>query len=285
MKGWFVYYLLLPLVVGYLMPNKWRGRKCYHYYDGEVAEMKVLRVSREISVLRAKIKPNAEVFFCESCGTEHIKWMGRCPACKEWNTVKPFRAARSVPTSLDPRATAAARSKAVIPSNLKPLPVPVASNVQTGRWLLSDAAVGGSMMTQLSSVSSDANAFDRLKLFSEEINRVLGGGLVKGSVVLLAGDPGIGKSTLLLQLASGMTNNSDQTAGASVVYISGEENPQQIALRAKRLGLNQNHIYLICDVDIDQAISTISASFEDLPSLVIYVNNFIDINRFYCPNL
>jgi DNA repair protein RadA/Sms len=94
--------------------------------------------------------------------------------------------------------------------------------------------------------------------FSAEVNRVLGGGLVVGSVTLCAGEPGIGKSTLFMQLASSVASSS---SSSSVVYVSGEENKEQIALRAKRLGLSVKDIYLICDIDVD----TIIQSVLDLP--------------------
>jgi len=93
----------------------------------------------------------------------------------------------------------------------------------------------------------------RLALTSNETNRVLGGGLVKGSAVLLAGEPGVGKSTLMMQLAEDVASR-----WGPVVYVSGEENAQQIAARAARLGLATDDIYLICDVDADRAVATIS---------------------------
>lgn len=89
----------------------------------------------------------------------------------------------------------------------------------------------------------------RHTLGSEEVNRVLGGGLVKGSTVLLAGEPGIGKSTLMIQLAHNIATKKLGT----VVYVSGEENPQQIAARAARLKLSTDDIFVLCDVDTDRA--------------------------------
>jgi DNA repair protein RadA/Sms len=94
-----------------------------------------------------------------------------------------------------------------------------------------------------------ADATFRYDLRSAELNRVLGGGLVRGSTILLAGEPGIGKSTLLMQLA----NNLATKQYGSVVYLSGEENPQQIAARALRLGLSTDGIFVLCDVDTDNA--------------------------------
>jgi predicted ATP-dependent serine protease len=94
-----------------------------------------------------------------------------------------------------------------------------------------------------------ADATFRYNLQSAELNRVLGGGLVRGSTILLAGEPGIGKSTLLMQLA----NNLASKQYGSVVYLSGEENPQQIAARALRLGLKTDGIFVLCDVETDNA--------------------------------
>lgn len=93
------------------------------------------------------------------------------------------------------------------------------------------------------------DATSRHFLDSKELNRVLGGGLVKGSTVLLAGEPGIGKSTLLLQLANDLVAKQQ----GSVVYLSGEEDPQQVAARALRLNLNTEGIYLLCESDVDVA--------------------------------
>eukprot|EP00981_Chlorochromonas_danica_P006193 scaffold1307_cov166-Ochromonas_danica.AAC.15 len=114
----------------------------------------------------------------------------------------------------------------------------------------------------MASISVDDQK-DRIGVFSGEVNRVLGGGLVPGSVTLLAGEPGIGKSTLLLQLASQIAQQY-----GDVIYISGEENEYQIALRGRRLGLTVDRIYLVCDVEIDQILERIHSS-PSRPSLVI----------------
>ena len=127
-------------------------------------------------------------------------------------------------------------------------------------WLLS-----GEMMVPMKSIQLNYST-QTLPIFSSEVNRVLGGGLVKGSVILLAGEPGIGKSTLLLQLASSVV----QDCKGKVVYLSGEENSEQIAARAKRLQLNTDDIFLICDIDADEAISNIlNIDGDGPPSLVI----------------
>lgn len=229
---------------------------------------KILTVSHR---LNAKVKD--EIFFCESCGTEHIKWMGRCSSCKEWNSIKPFRQAKLSSTSLDPRALASIASSTSLssfptsnaPSKMSsPSTSRASTNFQSNRWVAGNDFNSAAVLTPMTSIS-EIGPMKRMELFSEEMNRVLGGGLVRGSVVLMAGEPGVGKSTLLLQIASSMTNSN-----SSVVYISGEENPQQIVLRANRLGLQQDRIFLICDVDIDKALlSIISLQTEELPRMII----------------
>ena len=110
--------------------------------------------------------------------------------------------------------------------------------------------------------------------YSDEVNRVLGGGLVRGSVILLAGEPGVGKSTLMLQLASSLVTRGAATgidqgeSGQVVVYVSGEENAEQIASRARRLGLQTNNIFLITDIDTDEIVDTI-LSMPAPPVMVI----------------
>ena len=142
----------------------------------------------------AKVK---KAYFCKECGYEAPKWMGRCPACGEWNTFTEEIVAResgSVPaamTSALPRSTP--QRVGEIRSNDRP----------------------------------------RLDLGNAEVNRVLGGGLVPGSLVLLGGEPGIGKSTILLQLCGEVSRTR------SVLYVTGEESVRQIKLRAVRLDVPQ----------------------------------------------
>ena len=130
------------------------------------------------------------LFLCGACGHQSPKWEGRCPSCGQWGTLEP----------------------AVAP------PVRRSSNA---------SAPGASPLQELSSITSqDA---PRLALPFEEVNRVLGGGLVPGSVVLMAGEPGIGKSTLLLQAAARL-----EAAGLPVLYVSGEESPDQLRRSEER---------------------------------------------------
>ena len=191
-----------------------------------------------------------EIFYCDNCGMEHVKWVGRCTSCKEWNTVKEFKQASL--KSLDSIGPAARAKSFNSNSNSN-------SYNRNVPWIGSG---NNQSLIPMEAINIDT-ALQRINLFSSELNRVLGNGLVKGSVVLLAGEPGIGKSTLLLQLASSIANGAN-----SVVYLSGEENPEQIAARAHRLDLNTKNIFLICDVNLDNAINNI-ISMSNIPSLVI----------------
>ncbi len=206
-------------------------------------------------------------FFCDSCGAEMIKWMGRCPHCKEWNTIKEFKQVKFSPSSLDPRTIA--KASGMIGSK---------QIAGSGRWIISESE--NSTLIPMSSIQQEQR-FDRLPTFSKELDRVLGGGLVKGSVSLVAGEPGIGKSTLLLQLASALARRN-VNAGSGVVYLSGEENPEQIAMRSKRLNLYADNTFLICDVDIDAALSNIAA-MSVLPSVII-VDSIQTVRSANCDN-
>ena len=149
-------------------------------------------------------KGKSSVFFCQSCGYESTKWMGQCPACKEWNTM--------VEEVVDKKTT-------VTHKQITELQVAKLNDVQS---------------------SSE----ERLDTHIKELNRVLGGGIVPGSLVLVGGDPGIGKSTLLLQTCRSL---SDQHT--SVLYISGEESLQQIKMRADRIGTFSDDMMLLCETN------------------------------------
>jgi DNA repair protein RadA/Sms len=168
-----------------------------------------------------------EVLFCTECGVEHIKWVGKCTSCNEWNTVKPFKAS---PVSKIGGSALDSRSN-------------IGRKVSSS-WLPQSAHSNG--MVSMSSIDIN-QATRRTELWSNELNRVLGGGLVPGSTILLAGEPGIGKSTLLLQIANDLVTRKIGT----VVYISGEENPQQIASRAARLQLGTDDVFVLCDEETE----------------------------------
>ena len=155
-------------------------------------------------------KPKARsIYVCDSCGNESPKWEGRCPSCGEWNTLAEFQRDKRV-------ARQGARS------GITSLPP-----------------------QELSKVS--ATQIPRLRLSSTEVERVLGGGIVPGSVVLIAGDPGIGKSTLLLKVAADVAG-----AAGEAHYITGEESIAQVKMRADRLGVSGDRLYLLQATSLDE---------------------------------
>lgn len=156
-------------------------------------------------------------FVCQSCGYEAPKWLGRCPDCNQWNTL-----VEEVET---PQAPAAARD--IITSYNPPMPV-------------NDVKVGQNHRTSTS---------------ISEFDRVLGGGVVAGSVVLIGGDPGIGKSTLLTQVANLLSISSGK-----VLYVSGEESVEQIKLRSDRLGVASGNLLLATETNIEAILHYISTT-------------------------
>ena len=164
-------------------------------------------------------KGKTSVFFCQNCGYESAKWMGQCPGCKEWNTF--------VEETIDKKSISSAGKRRT--SEVTPIPL---SKIQ----------------------SSDE---ERTTTGMPELDRVLGGGIVKGSLVLVGGDPGIGKSTLLLQVCHNLCNGagegtkSSSEEGRHVLYISGEESLQQIKLRADRLGEFSDALELLCETNLE----------------------------------
>ena len=160
----------------------------------------------------AKAKNTA--FFCKECGYESVKWFGQCPACKEWNTFveEPVSKPKSA-KGIAGRSQRTAASSAPVPA-------------------------------EINSVSFEEN--DRTSTGIAELDRVLGGGIVAGSLVLVGGDPGIGKSTLLLQMCYNLS-----AAGRDVLYISGEESLKQIKLRADRIGKCSGTLKLLCETSLD----------------------------------
>ncbi len=165
----------------------------------------------------AKSKTNS-VFFCQKCGYESAKWMGQCPACREWNSFVEEPVVRAVSGS----------SKKI-----------------TGK------ASGSAEPSSLSAI--ELNDEERSATGIGELDRVLGGGIVPGSLVLVGGDPGIGKSTLLLQVCR---NLADQ--GRKVLYVSGEESLKQIKLRALRIGEFTDQLLLYCETDLALIETTIT---------------------------
>ncbi len=157
-----------------------------------------------------------QVFFCKECGYESAKWQGQCPGCRAWNTF------------VEEKVTVGAQKR---------------SSVRR------DAAAPTSILKVTTADES------RMKTNINELDRVLGGGIVKGSLVLVGGDPGIGKSTLLLQMCRNLVHT-----GTQVLYVSGEESLAQIKMRAERIGTFEKDMLLLCDNDMDNISSAIQKS-------------------------
>ena len=165
---------------------------------------------------------NKTVFFCGECGYESVKWLGQCPSCKTWNS---FTEAPVVKKG--------------------------GSSLKTG--------TAASLPTKIKDISLEAD--ERIITGISELDRVLGGGIVKGSLVLVGGDPGIGKSTLLLQMCAELAEKN-----ISVLYVSGEESERQIAIRSERIGGKFSDMLLFCETDIEKIEAAIE---QGRPEVVI----------------
>jgi DNA repair protein RadA/Sms len=158
---------------------------------------------------------NKTKYVCQECGCLSSKWLGKCPECNNWNTF----AEEYEPIE--------ALTKGVgISTNIKPVP--------------------------LSQVKIEEE--DRYKTGIQELDGVLGGGIVKGSLVLVGGDPGIGKSTLLIQVAQAVSGKN-----LKVLYVSGEESLKQTKLRAERLGVTGENIYLVSENNLDFVVNYVES--------------------------
>lgn len=180
-------------------------------------------------------KGRETAFFCRECGYESAKWSGQCPACKAWNTFveEPVSKAKQV------------RGLADVTRNKTNKP-------QTG----------GKMRVEPVSLSAiSTKDRDRVTTHIRELDRVLGGGIVGGSLVLVGGDPGIGKSTLLLQMCYNLAAD-----GKRVLYISGEESLSQIKLRAQRIGNASDTLMVLCETSLEQIEEVL---VETKPEIVI----------------
>lgn len=158
-------------------------------------------------------KTRKSVFFCQECGYESAKWQGQCPACKAWNT---FVEETQAPVK---GTHSAGNGKELRPVTLREVSLDEEKRISSGM---------------------------------QELDRVLGGGIVRGSLLLVGGDPGIGKSTILLQVCRNLS-----TAGYKVLYISGEESLQQIRMRAGRIGGFADTLYLLCETNLEDIRKTI----------------------------
>lgn len=159
----------------------------------------------------------ATVFFCQNCGYESSKWMGQCPGCKEWNSFVEETVSKT--PHMGGASASTGRRSSLAPSTLADISISEENRIVTG--------IG-------------------------ELDRVLGGGIVQGSLTLVGGDPGIGKSTLLLQVCRNLSG-----AGHKVLYISGEESLAQIKMRADRLGEFTREMQLLCETNLDEITEVI----------------------------
>lgn len=167
---------------------------------------------------------NTTVFFCSECGNETTKWYGKCPACGAWNSIVE---AESVTKTSAKTNKLDSSAPSVSPSKL--------ADISTESDLRFSCGIG-------------------------EFDRVLGGGIVAGSLVLVGGDPGIGKSTLLLQMCQTVKN------GGKILYVSGEESERQLKMRSERLGVTNENLFIISQINIEHIVKSID---ELSPSIVI----------------
>src|SRR2546423_838260 len=166
-------------------------------------------------------KAPATIYVCQNCGHQSRKWLGKCPDCGEWNSL------------VEERARPAAATKGM-------------------------AARGGFRLREVKPVhygEIEAQTDARVSSGITEFDRVLGGGVVPGSLILIGGDPGIGKSTLLLQVADKLSGQ-----GARVLYVSGEESERQIKMRGERLGLEAENLYLLPETNLENIFDEIERS-------------------------
>ena len=161
------------------------------------------------------------IYVCSECGYESVKWYGKCPQCGEWNTME-----EQAPVALGKKGSGAKVSASV------------------------------ASVKKLKDISSDIEK--RMLSGTNEFDRVLGGGIVEGSLILLSGDPGIGKSTILLQISQKIGQKN------TILYISGEESARQIKLRANRLGVDTDNLYVLAETDVATIVETIKIEKPDM---------------------
>lgn len=162
------------------------------------------------------------MFICNNCGNESLRWEGKCPSCQEWNSLVEF----------DSKVKRTDK-----------------------RWYADDS----NTPRLLSEINTENKPY--ISLDSSEVNRILGGGIVSGSVILLAGEPGIGKSTLLLDIADNFSKKN-----GIVLYLSGEESQEQVTIRAKRMGINGDNLYVSSSIYIQDLFQSIE---KYKPKLII----------------
>ncbi len=162
------------------------------------------------------------IYVCTECGAESAKWYGKCPGCGEWNTLQ--EEVRHITTG--------------------------------GRSTTSITLAGSAKVHRITSLSSDEEYRSHTGI--RELDRVLGGGIVKGGLMLIGGDPGIGKSTLLLQICQHLGQ------AMKILYVSGEESEKQIKLRADRLHVTTENLYLLCETDVQSILQVVETEKPDL---------------------
>ena len=162
------------------------------------------------------------VYVCSDCGGNSPKWLGKCPACNAWNTL--IESVADNPSAVKNRFASLAKTAEI-------------------------ATLG----------EIDAVDMARIPTGHEELDRVLGGGMVEGGVVLIGGDPGIGKSTLLLQALDSL-----QRSGQHTVYVTGEESGAQVALRARRLGLDGSQVKVLAEIQLEKILATLESTRPDI---------------------
>ncbi len=171
-------------------------------------------------------KGKTTIFYCQNCGHESAKWLGQCPGCKEWNTM---------------------------------VEEPVQK--KSGGRRSADILSGQRTVEPVNLAAIDLTESVRMSTHIGELDRVLGGGLVPGSLTLVGGDPGIGKSTLLLQVCRHMAAD-----GKKILYISGEESLQQIKLRAERIGTFSEQMLLLCETSLETVEQTLK---NQMPAVAV----------------
>lgn len=165
------------------------------------------------------------IFICSECGFESPKWFGQCPGCREWNTMEEVM--QDAPAKKGTLGISASGSKARTSAPIR-----------------------------ISEISTESES--RYHTGLSELDRVLGGGIVKGSLILISGDPGIGKSTILLQICEYLGNS------LKLLYITGEESKRQIRLRAGRLGVSSQNLYVLAETDLGHILNEVIAEKPDL---------------------
>jgi DNA repair protein RadA/Sms len=166
-------------------------------------------------------------YICTECGGTSPKWLGKCPSCNAWNTL--------VESVVD------------------------AAGATKNRYAGMAALAPSAEVATLSDI--EAAEVPRTPTGQEELDRVLGGGMVEGGVVLIGGDPGIGKSTLLLQAMDGL-----QRSGMRTLYVTGEESAAQVALRSRRLGLDHSQVQVLAETLLEKVLATVD---KLQPSIVV----------------